>query len=78
MSYDINADCVNCGVCEAMCPMNAISESEHGFVIRRDRCNQCGMCAQYCPARAIIRREDIASVKGRRARRVFGVAPGKA
>lgn len=76
MSYDINADCMNCGVCEAMCPMGAIYESEDGFVIRRDRCNQCGMCAQYCPARAIIRREEVASPRGR-ANRVVGAASSK-
>jgi ferredoxin len=78
MRYVISADCMNCGVCESMCPTSAISESETGFVIRRDLCTQCGTCAPYCPARAILRLENVPSAKGRRAVRVFGAALSKA
>ena len=45
MAYKVNEDqCVNCGACEADCPVGAISENP---------CISCGSCASSCPAEAI-------------------------
>lgn len=58
MAHIISTDCMNCGVCEFMCPENAIFEAKRQFVIRRDACNDCGICVPYCPARAIVPRAE--------------------
>ena len=52
MAYIISSDCMDCGVCEYMCPESAIFEAKNQFVIRKDRCNGCGECVPYCPARS--------------------------
>ena len=59
MSYIISTDCMDCGVCEFMCPEGAIFEAKKQFVIRRDQCNDCGTCVPYCPARAIVHRDEF-------------------
>lgn len=54
MAYKINADkCVNCGTCEPLCPVNAISEKDDKRVIDEDTCISCGSCAAECPSDAI-------------------------
>ncbi len=53
MSYTINDSCTNCGVCEAECPVNAISEAGDVRVIDADLCTECGVCYDVCPAGAI-------------------------
>jgi NAD-dependent dihydropyrimidine dehydrogenase PreA subunit len=58
MAHIISTDCMNCGVCEFMCPENAIFEARRQFVIRKDGCNDCGICVPYCPARAIVPRAE--------------------
>jgi ferredoxin len=74
MSYIISTDCMDCGVCEFMCPEGAIFEAKKQFVIRRDRCTDCGMCVPYCPARAIVHRDDFASRQARSVSNVLGAA----
>ncbi len=54
LAYMISSDCTHCGVCEFMCPQNAIREAPNQFVIRRQFCNGCGECIPYCPVRAIV------------------------
>ena len=46
--------CRDCGLCEALCPQNAISrkEGEGGafeYLADEDRCIGCGFCAGACP-----------------------------
>jgi ferredoxin len=53
MSYTINDNCTNCGVCESECPVTAISEKGDKRVINPDECTDCGLCASVCPADAI-------------------------
>jgi len=57
--YIISTDCMDCGVCEYMCPVGAIFEAKRQFVIRKDLCNGCGLCVPYCPARAIVARSGF-------------------
>jgi MinD superfamily P-loop ATPase len=52
--YIISNDCVSCGVCEYMCPLQAIVETERQLSILKRVCDGCGVCAPYCPVRAIV------------------------
>ena len=47
-------DCNGCGVCELICPKNAIEmyEDGEGFlypVINKEKCVNCGLCRKICP-----------------------------
>lgn len=59
--FVISSDCMNCGVCEFMCPTGAIVQAPQHFVITRDQCDGCGRCVPYCIVRAIVRRDELAS-----------------
>ncbi len=52
MAYKINEECINCGACEAECPVEAISEGDGVRVIDADTCIECGACAGACPVDA--------------------------
>ena len=46
--------CRDCGLCETLCPQNAISRKEreggaYEYVVDADRCIGCGFCAGACP-----------------------------
>lgn len=47
-------DCVACGCCVKVCPMDAITIF-HGLYaqVHRDKCVGCGKCAKECPASVI-------------------------
>ena len=68
MTYMISSDCMNCGVCDFMCPLSAIREAPNQFVVRRQLCNGCGECVPYCPVRAIVPAGEFAA-RQRRTRR---------
>lgn len=53
MAFKISDQCVNCGACEADCPVGAISEGNGARVIDADKCISCGSCAASCPTEAI-------------------------
>ncbi len=65
MAYLINDECTSCGICEAECPNEAISEGEDIFVIEPDRCTECvgfydtQQCAEVCPVDACVPDPDI-------------------
>jgi MinD superfamily P-loop ATPase len=71
LGYIISTDCMDCGVCEFMCPQGAIFEAKRQFVIRKDLCNGCGDCVPYCPARAIVPRSQFSSRQDRTVRTVL-------
>lgn len=52
MAYKINDECISCGVCEAECPVEAISAGDDKYVIDADLCTDCGACADVCPVDA--------------------------
>ncbi len=54
MAYTITDKCVNCGKCEEVCPVQAISKGEKTYVIDADTCVSCGQCAEECPSQAIV------------------------
>lgn len=53
MAYSVNSNCINCGVCDAECPVEAISEKGEARFIDPDTCTSCGACVDVCPADAI-------------------------
>ncbi|MEG0832667.1 MAG: 4Fe-4S binding protein [Oscillospiraceae bacterium] len=54
MAREINKEeCIGCGACEAVCPVNAISEKDGKYVIDADACIDCGACESGCPVSAI-------------------------
>ncbi len=46
------ASCINCGACVPVCPAQALSTANPGFV-DRDKCIKCGTCAGVCPTDAL-------------------------
>lgn len=53
MAYFINDDCISCGSCQSVCPVEAISEGDDKYVIDPKLCTDCGTCAEQCPVEAI-------------------------
>lgn len=65
MPYSIHGECIVCGMCAEMCPVQAISGQDdpdsidrYRYVIDEDACVECGECAEICPAGAIAVREN--------------------
>lgn len=46
-------ECIMCGACEPVCPVEAISEGDPKYVIDKDTCTDCGACDDVCPVEAI-------------------------
>jgi formate hydrogenlyase subunit 6/NADH:ubiquinone oxidoreductase subunit I len=53
VAYKISDECVSCGSCQPVCPVEAISEGENKYVINCEKCTDCGTCAETCPVEAI-------------------------
>ena len=60
MSLLINELCVNCDVCEPVCPNKAIALGEEYYVIDPALCTECvghhdePQCVEVCPVECII------------------------
>jgi ferredoxin len=50
--FNVNGDCVSCGMCKAICPVNNISLDSRKPVFHY-HCEGCMACIQHCPKRAI-------------------------
>ena len=51
-------DCVACGCCLKVCPMNAIRIFKGMFAkVDESRCVGCGKCVRECPACIIVLKE---------------------
>ncbi len=53
MAHKINDECINCGACDPVCPVEAISEQNDKRVIDPEKCTDCGACVDQCPVEAI-------------------------
>lgn len=53
MAYVISNECISCGSCAGVCPVNAISEGDGKYVIDAATCLDCGTCEGECPVSAI-------------------------
>lgn len=60
MALKITKECINCDVCEPVCPNLAISQGEEIFEINPDLCTECQghydspECQAICPVDCII------------------------
>lgn len=81
MSLLITDECINCGVCEAECPNNAISMGPQIYVIDPALCTECvghydtSQCREVCPVDCIIadpRHPESASELEQKFRRLTG------
>lgn len=50
--YNVNDDCVSCGICEKVCPAKNIV-IVNGKPVFHHQCESCMACIQHCPKRAI-------------------------
>lgn len=57
-AYIFRDECVACGCCESVCPLNAI-RVDRGIraVVEQEACVGCGKCVRECPAAVIALRE---------------------
>ena len=61
MALMITDECINCDVCEPVCPNHAISEGSEHYEIDSDRCTECighfdsPQCVAICPVDCIPR-----------------------
>ncbi len=59
MALIITDECINCDVCEPVCPNNAISEGEEIYQIDPQKCTECvghfdiPQCQELCPVECI-------------------------
>jgi len=64
MAYMITAECVNCGACEAECPVQAITARADQYVINFKTCIDCvdyfedARCKWACPVNACVPERD--------------------
>jgi len=49
----LDRNCIKCGKCVEACPQDAITMTESGRSIDRNKCDRCLECALVCPAEAI-------------------------
>jgi ferredoxin len=53
MAHVISEECVACGACVDVCPVQAISEGDPIYTINPAVCTDCGDCVDECPTEAI-------------------------
>ena len=59
MALKITTDCINCDVCEPVCPNEAISAGDDIYVINPNLCTECvghydtPQCVDICPVDCI-------------------------
>ena len=54
MIYVDGEKCAGCGVCEDVCPVEAVRVSDGVARIDQDGCNECEACVEACPNEAIL------------------------
>jgi ferredoxin len=50
--FNINSDCISCGICQSVCPAKNII-LEEGKPVFHHKCENCTACIQYCPKKAV-------------------------
>ena len=70
MALKITAECINCDVCEPVCPNQAIFEGEVVYQIDPNRCTECvghfdtPRCVEVCPVDCIPKDPDHPEDRG--------------
>ncbi len=56
LRYEIVAECVGCGACLKVCPVEAITgEKKETHIIDQEKCIKCGQCFKVCKFEAVKR-----------------------
>ena len=58
--YEIQQNCISCGLCLQSCPQQSIIQTSHQYQIIQEHCLHCGQCVEKCPVKAIKRRDSYA------------------
>ncbi|ACB86040.1 glycyl-radical enzyme activating protein [Natranaerobius thermophilus] len=45
--------CMDCGLCQEICPENAIFTEQNSTQINQEKCKKCSICQESCPVNAI-------------------------
>jgi ferredoxin len=53
MAHKISEECIACGACVDVCPVEAITEGDPYYKIDPELCTDCGACVDECPVEAI-------------------------
>ena len=65
MALYITDECINCDVCEPVCPNNAIYQGQDIYEINPDLCTECvghfdaPQCVEVCPIDCIPLNPDV-------------------
>ena len=51
-AFHVSDDCIGCGKCVKLCPLNNIT-LENGKPVWGRKCTHCMACISYCPEKAI-------------------------
>jgi pyruvate formate lyase activating enzyme len=49
----VETNCIQCGTCIEVCPLECLIPGEDYIRINHERCDACGICVQVCPAGAM-------------------------
>ena len=49
MAYVISDDCISCGACAGVCPVEALSAGADHYEIIAEVCVDCVACVAACP-----------------------------
>ncbi|MBN2101606.1 MAG: 4Fe-4S binding protein [Candidatus Aenigmarchaeota archaeon] len=54
----VNRDkCARCGGCVSVCPVSALTLTEHGIECDK-KCINCSTCVKFCPVHALSLKKD--------------------
>lgn len=72
--YVIIDGCIECGICERVCPYDAIFMGDDmEYVVRGIDCPSCNRCLDPCPVDAILPMDDPRAVKVRESNKPYAV-----
>ena len=67
VSYRVEQWCAGCGICEHVCPTQAVSilpGAQPAYAIEPLRCDDCARCVVACPVGAVLIDPDMARCRG--------------